>query len=117
MENKSNISLGGATNFIHSPFLFALRKQIWGKHILSRSFPMDSHIKNPSKLRKDGKQGNKKHLGRSKYVWRGRDRVGGCEYTPLYKMVSRKPRTSQWRLLKVIFFLKYNVLREVDWML
>ena len=30
-----------------------------GKHILSRSFSMVSHIKNPSKLHKNGKPENK----------------------------------------------------------
>ena len=60
MEKESSISLGVATNFTRSPFLFGLRKLIWGKHILIQFFPMDSHIKNPSKLHKDSKPGNKK---------------------------------------------------------
>ena len=32
----------------------------WGKYILSGSFLTDSHIKNPSKLHKNGKPRNKK---------------------------------------------------------
>ena len=44
---------------------YSLSFPLCGKYILSRSFPTDSNIKNPSKLHKNGEPGNKKRLVQS----------------------------------------------------